>query len=62
MAKLIRNLAQKPSVTENKVQKMAGKELWRREMNADDIQIIKRFSSVVDSGLRYGAPPPVVGP
>lgn len=60
--KFIKNIAKQKPITKNDAQKVAAEAVYRREMNADDIQIIRRVSNVVNSGLKYGAPPPVVGP
>ncbi len=61
MRRVMKNVAKSPPITKQQAERVAAKEIWKRELNADDIQIIKRICSSVDSGLKFGAPPPLVG-
>lgn len=60
MAKSIRNIASNPKVSKNEARKIVLKEIWQRELNTDDIQVVKKTSSGINALSNYG-PAPTVG-
>jgi len=59
--KKINNIARKKSVTVTGAAQIAQQQIWQREFNSDYDQIVKRVSTAVFSGLKFGQPPGKVG-
>ena len=53
-----RNIASKKAISAREAVAIANRQIWQREFNADYDQIVRRVSTAVNAGLRFGQPPP----
>ncbi len=53
-----RNIARKKAISAREAVAIANRQIWQREFNADYDQIVRRVSTAVNAGLRFGQPPP----